>query len=137
DWYPPGKGDGGERGLLQGHLSRLDLTAATDTNAVSAQESRSEIESLPDLAFRVDELYWQGKPWGKLNFRARNQIAGSAQSWRVDPLQLDGADLRFTGRLNWVLRSGASSKGNPQGGMTALDFKMQSPQVGNLLTKLG
>lgn len=137
DWYPPGKGDGGERGLLQGHLNRLDLTAASDTSAASTQESRSEIESLPDLAFRVDELYWQGKPWGKLNFRARNQIAGSAQSWRIDPLQLDGADLRFSGRLNWVLRSGASSKGNPQGGMTALDFKMQSPQVGNLLTKLG
>ncbi|MEN9880112.1 MAG: hypothetical protein RIQ55_758 [Pseudomonadota bacterium] len=137
DWYPPGKGEGGERGLLQGHLSRLDLTAATDANPASAKAARSEIESLPDLAFRVDELFWQGKPWGKLNFRARNQTSGSAQSWRIDPLQLDGADLRFSGRLNWVLRSGPSSKANPQGSMTALDFKMQSPQVGNLLTKLG
>lgn len=137
DWYPPGKEEGGERGLLQGRLSRLDLTAATDAKSGSAQETRSEIESLPDLAFRVDELYWQGKPWGKLNFRARNQTSGGTQSWRIDPLQLDGADLRFSGRLNWVLRSGASTKGNPQGSMTALDFKMQSPQVGNLLTKLG
>ncbi len=137
DWYPPGKGEGGERGLLQGRLSRLDLTAATDANPGSVKTTRSEIESLPDLTFRVDELYWQGKPWGKLNFRARNQTAGSVQSWRIDPLQLDGADLRFSGRLNWVLRSSASSKGNPQGSMTALDFKMQSPQVGNLLTKLG
>mgnify|MGYP000154930666 FL=1 len=137
DWYPPGKGEGGERGLLQGRLSRLDLTAATDSQSASTQETRSDIESLPDLAFRVDELYWQGKPWGKLNFRARNQASGSAQSWRIDPLQLDGADLKFTGRLNWVLRSSASTKGNPQGSMTALDFKMQSPQVGNLLTKLG
>ena len=142
DWIPPGKGEGGERGLLQGRLTRLDLTAATDAQPVSVQESRSEIESLPDLAFRVDELHWQGKPWGRLNFRARNQTSATGQSWRIDPLQLEGPDLRFSGRLNWVLRDGASgrsaaSKSNPQGSMTALDFKMQSPQVGNLLTKLG
>ena len=136
DWFPPGKAEGGERGLLQGRLSRLDLTAATDSQA-SSQTPRSEVESLPDLAFRVDELYWQGKPWGRLNFRARNQASGADTSWRIDPLRLEGPDLRFTGRLNWVLRGGASRVSNPQGSMTALDFKMQSPQVGNLLTKLG
>lgn len=136
DWYPPGKGEGGERGLLQGRLSRLDLTATTDSQSSVAQE-RTEIESLPDLALRVDEMYWQGKPWGRLNFRARNQASTSGQSWLIDPFQLEGPDLKFTGRLNWVLRSSASVKNNPQGSMTALDFKMQSPQVGNLLTKLG
>ncbi len=137
DWFPPGKGEGGDRGLLQGRLSRLDLTAATDSRNDSLQESRSEIEGLPDLAFRVEELHWQGAPWGRLNFRARNQTSGTGQSWRIDPLQLEGPDLRLTGRLNWVLRSGAATANNPQGSMTALDFKMQSPQVGNLLTKLG
>lgn len=143
DWYPPGKGnasggnDGGERGLLQGHLSRLDLTAATDAQATSRKGERAEIESLPDLAFRVDELYWQGKPWGRLSFRARNQKSDAGQSWRIDPFQLDGPDLKFSGRMNWVSRTSAAARKNNPENMTALDFKMNSPQVGNLLIKLG
>ena len=137
DWYPLGKGEGGERGLLQGRLSRLDLTAATDTQASSSKDARSEIESLPDLSFRVDELFWQGKPWGRLTFRARNQKSDSGQSWRIDPVQLDGPDLKFSGRLNWVSRLSAASRKSSQENMTALDFKMNSPQIGNLLAKLG
>lgn len=137
DWYPPGKGDGGERGLLQGRLSRLDLTAASDAQGASSKEDRTEIESLPDLSFRVDELYWQGKPWGRLSFRARNQKSSDGQSWRVDPFQLDGPDLKFSGRLNWVTRASGSPRKAMQQQMTALDFKMNSTQIGNLLTKLG
>ena len=134
DWFPPGRGDGGERGLLQGRLSRLDLTAAADAQPSGGS---SELESLPDLAFRVDELLWQGKPWGRLNFRARNQRSATGQSWRVDPFQLDGPDLKFSGRLNWVTRASAGARQAASEQMTALDFKMDSPQAGNLLTKLG
>ena len=139
EWYAPGTEPGGQQGLLKGHLSRLDLTAAADSAGSSAKGdgARSEIESLPDLAFRVDDLQWQGQPWGKLNFRARNQKTGDAHSWRIDPFQLDGPDLRFSGRLNWVMRNQGSGRGSARENMTALDFKMQSPQVGNLLTKLG
>ena len=149
DWYPPNKAEkasksgrsgasnGGERGLLQGRLSRLDLTAATDAQSTSRKDSRDEIESLPDLDFRVDELYWQGKPWGRLTFRARNQQSESGQSWRIDPFQLDGPDLKFSGRMNWVSRTSGAARKNNQENMTALDFKMNSPQVGNLLAKLG
>lgn len=133
DWLPPGQGGGGERGLLQGRLSRLDLTAAADAKS----SGDSEVESLPDLAFRIDELLWQGKPWGRLNFRARNQRSATGQSWRIDPFQLDGADLKFTGRLNWVTRTNGGVRRTAPEQMTALDFKMDSQQVGNLLTKLG
>ena len=135
EWIPPGVGDAGDRGLLQGRLSRLDLTAATETQAGNSASPSQEIESLPDLSFKVEELLWQGQPWGRLNFRARNQKNGSNQSWRVDPFTLDGPDLRFTGRLNWMTRSAGT--GNPPVNLTSMDFKLNSPQVGNLLTKLG
>ena len=134
-WFPPGKGEAGERGLLQGHLNRLDLTAATETQPGHSVAPSQEIESLPDLSFKVDELLWQGQPWGKLSFRARNQKIGQNQSWRVDPFQLEGPDLRLSGRLNWVTR--ASSSKLPPLNLTSMDFKLNSPQVGNLLTKLG
>ena len=139
EWYAPSTELGGSQGLLKGHLSRLDLTAATDSAGVGAKGDRAqpEVDSLPDLALRVDDLLWQGKPWGKLNFRARNQKSGNAHSWRIDPFLLDGPDLRFTGRMNWVMRGGGSTRGGSRENMTALDFKMQSPQVGNLLDKLG
>jgi len=135
EWLPPGVGEAGERGLLQGRLNRLDLTAATDTQPGSAQVTNQEVDSLPDLSFRVDELLWQGRSWGKLNFKARNQKTAQGQSWRVDPFMLDGSDLRFSGRLNWVTRNqpGAASPNH----LTSMDFKLTSPQVGNLLTKLG
>lgn len=135
EWFPPGVGDAGDRGLLQGRLSRLDLTAATETQAGNAATPSQEIESLPDLSLKVDELLWQGHPWGKLSFRARNQKNGPNQSWRVDPFTLEGPDLRFTGRLNWITRSAGSA--NPPVNLTSMDFKLNSPQVGNLLTKLG
>lgn len=135
EWLPPGVGDAGERGLLQGRLSRLDLTAASDTQPGSVAGGSKEIDSLPDLSFRVDELLWQGQPWGKLSFKAKNQKSGQGQSWRVDPFQLEGPDLRFTGRLNWVNRNSVSASG--QGHLTSMDFKLNSSQVGNLLTKLG
>lgn len=135
DWYPAGTADGGDRGLLQGHLNRLDLTAATDAQPGNSGGLKREIDSLPDLSFKVDELFWQGKPWGKLNFRAKNQKSGQGQSWRVDPFQLEGADLKFSGRMNWVSRgAGAAASA---GSLTSMDFKLNSQQVGNLLTKLG
>lgn len=133
DWYPPGTSDGGDRGLLQGRLTKLDLTAATDSQP-GASSLKQEIQSLPDLSLKVDELFWQGKPWGKLNFRARNQKIGQSQSWRVDPFLLEGPDLKFNGRLNWVVQTG---KTNAPVNLTSMDFKLNSPQVGNLLTKLG
>ena len=136
NWYPPGRGDGGDHGLLQGRLSRLDLTAATEVKSELWTDNRSELNSLPDLSLRVDELFWQGTPWGRLSFRASNQKTASGQSWRVDPFQLDGPDLKFSGRLNWVSRAGSAPR-RAQEHMTALDFKLNSTQVGNLLTKLG
>ncbi len=135
EWLPPGVADAGERGLLQGRLSRLDLTAASDASPGSTASSNQEIDSLPDLSFRVDELLWQGQPWGRLSFKARNQKTAQGQSWRVDPFLLDGPDLRFSGRLNWVSRN--QSGAHAQNHLTSMDFKLNSPQVGNLLTKLG
>ena len=134
DWYLPGTGEGGDRGLLQGHLSKLDLTEATDTQPGALPSVKQEIESLPDLSIKVDELFWQGKPWGKLSFRARNQKLGQNQSWRIDPFLLEGPDLKFNGRLNWVVQPG---KANAPVNLTSMDFKLNSSQVGNLLTKLG
>ena len=134
DWYPPGTLEGAERGMLQGRLSKLDLTAATENQPGSTTNLKQEIDSLPDLSIKVDELFWQGKPWGKLSFRARNQKVGSNQSWRIDPFLLEGADLKFNGRLNWVVQG---SKGSTPVNMTSMDFKLNSPQVGSLLTKLG
>ena len=133
DWIPPGRGEGGERGLLQGRLSRLDLTVAADAKSTGG----SAVESLPDFSFRVDELLWQGTPWGRLNFRARNQRSATGESWRVDPFQLDGPDLKFSGRLNWVTRNSGGARRTAPEQMTALDFKLDSQQVGNLLTRLG
>ncbi len=92
-WIPPGVGDAGDGVCSQGRLSRLDLTAATETQAGNSASPSQEIESLPDLSFKVEELLWQGQPWGRFNFRARNQKNGSNQSWRVDPFTLDGPDL--------------------------------------------
>ena len=77
-----------------------------------------------------------GTPWGRLSFRASNQKTATGQSWRVDPFQLEGPDLKFSGRLNWVSRTGSAPR-RMQEHMTALDFKLNSTQVGNLLTKLG
>ena len=134
DWYPPGTADGAERGMLQGRLSKLDLSAATENQPGTTSNLKQEINSLPDLSIKVDELYWQGKPWGKLSFRARNQKVGQNQSWRIDPFLLEGADLKFNGRLNWVVQA---NKGGAPVNLTSMDFKLNSPQVGNLLTKLG
>ena len=134
DWYPAGTTEGGDRGLLQGQLSKLDLTAATDAQPGESANLKQEIDSLPDLSFKVDELFWQGKPWGRLNFRARNQKVGQNQSWRVDPFLLEGPDLKFNGRLNWVAQT---AKASGPVNLTSMDFKLNSPQVGNLLTKLG
>lgn len=136
NWHPPGRGEGGDHGLLQGRLSRLDLTAATEMKSELWTENRSELNTLPDLSLRVDELFWQGTPWGRLSFRASNQKTATGQSWRVDPFQLEGPDLKFSGRLNWVSRTGSAPR-RMQEHMTALDFKLNSTQVGNLLTKLG
>lgn len=136
NWHPPGRGDGGDHGLLQGRLSRLDLTAAAEMKSELWTDNRSELNSLPDLSLRVDELFWQGTPWGRLSFRASNQKTATGQSWRVDPFQLDGPDLKFSGRVNWVSRVGGAPR-RAQEDMTALDFKLNSTQVGNLLTKLG
>ena len=134
DWYPPGTAEGAERGMLQGRLAKLDLTAATESQPGSTTNLKQEIDSLPDLSIKVDELFWQGKPWGKLSFRASNQKVGANQSWRIDPFLLEGPDLKFNGRLNWVVQG---NKGGTPVNMTSMDFKLNSPQVGSLLTKLG
>jgi len=107
-------------GLLQGRLTRLYLRPAAEVAGVDT----TVLNSLPAMDLAVDDLHVGELALGALQLNARNERG----AWRLYTLSLKNPEGTLTGRGLW------RNIGSQQ---TRLDFELVSPDVGNLLARLG
>jgi uncharacterized protein YhdP len=85
----------------------------------------ADLKELPGLDVVADSFSLRGKALGRLELQAVNQ----ARIWRIDRLKLDNPDGSLDATGQW--RPGAGS------GATGLVFKLDTPDSGKLLERLG
>ncbi len=114
-WQPRGKG------LVVARLKRLELGEASGRAMVRAHDELAD-EELPAIDLIADDFHHKGKALGRLELRAANR----GGTWLVDKLAVDNPDMKLAADGQW----------RPAGG-TRLKFKLDSDNVGKLLTRLG
>lgn len=114
-WQPRGQG------LVVARLKRLELGEASGSAMVRAHDELAD-EELPAIDLIADDFQHKGKALGRLELRAANR----GGTWLVDKLAVDNPDMKLAADGRW----------RPAGG-TRLKFKLDSDNVGKLLTRLG
>lgn len=113
-------------------LTRLSIPRS-EVSAIAEKLEQTETD-LPSLDVTVDRFVLHGQPLGRLELLAANQPlarAGDARVWRIQKLLVSGAEAQLQASGQWVRRGGS----NPS--QTALDFKLDIRDAGQLLARFG
>lgn len=113
-------------------LTRLAIPRS-EVSAIGERLDTTE-EELPALDVVVERFDLHGQPLGRLELQAANQSTtrtGEARIWRIGKLLVAGNEAQLQASGQWVRRGG----GNPS--QTALDFKLDIRDAGQLLERLG
>ena len=110
-----------EGGRVVARLARVDVPAHAASDAAQAAFKPGE---LPAVDFIAERLSVRGKALGRVELAAHPQGA----DWRIDKLAIANDDATVRASAWW--RGGAA-------GETALEFSLQSGDIGALLGRLG
>ncbi|MDO9202431.1 MAG: AsmA-like C-terminal region-containing protein, partial [Hydrogenophaga sp.] len=125
----------GTAGSVFARLTRLNLapTVATDVEQLLQQPA-----SVPALDIAVDELQVANRHLGRIEIEAVNR-AGSARSseWRLTQLNLSLPEARLSATGNWATQEAPHGAGTALQRRTALNFRLDIDDSGQLLTRLG
>ena len=114
--------DSAGRGKLTARMKQLLI----DPDSEPAEtESGEVVRELPALDIIADDFQLGERRFGRLELQARNE----GGTWKLGKVQMSNPYGTLTGSGQWVLGAGRSQ--------TQLDFKVDSPDVGKLLDRLG
>lgn len=117
------------RGRVKAHLKQFTLSEAREESMQSVQEP---LRQLPGMEIVVDDFRLKGMELGKLEMDAENR--GGA--WLIRRVALANPDGKLSGNGEWRL---PGAEGSPPGKSAAsrLAFKMETPNTGKLLERVG
>lgn len=118
----------GERGRLRARLKNLALSEVRSTPQPIAAAADVPPQELPGLDVMAESFSLRGKALGKLELVAVNR----GNLWQIDRFSIVNNDGIVIGDGQWRMADGAWS-----GSETQIAFKLQSPNVGKLLERLG
>lgn len=113
-------------------LSRLSIPRS-EVSALGEQLERSEDE-LPALDIAVERFELHGNTLGRLELQAGNLAVprtGEARLWRIGKLLVAGPEAQLQASGQWLRRGGLLPS------QTAMDFKLDIHDAGQLLTRFG
>ncbi len=120
-------------GLPQGKLSaRLQklVIENTESGETVTRGINKQIEKIPALDVRSDELIFNGQSYGEMELLASNDQA----DWKIDKLLLKTPDAQVNATGKWILPKTGKQFNT---GKTELNFDLDINNAGKLLTKLG
>lgn len=131
---------GNSAGRVMARLARLSLGAAATRDVEALLDEQPS--SIPALDVVVDDFELRGKTLGRLEIDAVNR---GASEWRLNKLALTMPEAAFTATGNWAATAApatgpvASSRAArpPERRRTAMNFKLEVADAGQLLTRLG
>ncbi|MEY2952191.1 MAG: hypothetical protein RLZZ401_278, partial [Pseudomonadota bacterium] len=121
----------GNAGRVYARLTRLAIPAstATEVEALLAEQPTS----VPALDIVVEDLDLRGKKLGRVEIEAVNRNPGpgqAAREWRLNKFNVTVPEASFSAVGNWAALGAAARR-------TAIDFKLDIADSGDLLKRLG
>ena len=128
----------GAEGRIRARLSHLTLPPAEAdkvADSVAGLLDKSPT-GVPSLDIEIDDFELRGRKLGRLAVEAvnrggTNDEAGPRGEWRLNRLQLNNPDARFTANGRWLVAPGSAQR------RMALDFTLDIDNGGSLLERLG
>ena len=117
--------DGAGRGKLTARLKKLWLEPSDPTIASLTHKDVDELKELPALDVIADDFALGARKFGRLELNALNE----AGTWRLSQVKMSNPDGELAGSGQWQVGGGKSR--------TALDFAINSSDVGKLLERVG
>ena len=125
-------------GLLYARLSRASLPQS-DANQVEALLDEQP-STLPALDIVVDDFELRAKRLGRVEIQAQNRGGeGIQREWRLTRFNILTPDANLTASGNWTVVTGAAGAvpTKPPERRTALNFKLDIRDSGDLLARMG
>ena len=126
---------GAGEGRVYARLARLTIapSVASEVEALLSEQPAS----IPALDIVVDDFELRGKRLGRLEVLAINRLAGvaaregGAREWQLSKLNVIMPEAVFTATGNWASIDASTRR------RTAMDFKLDIADSGELLSRLG
>ena len=122
-------------GRVYARLARLSLAAATASDIEAALDQQPS--SIPALDVVVEDLELLGKRLGRMELEALNREVSGIREWRLTRLNVNLPEAQFSANGNWALigANQTAQRGNRR--RTALSFKLDITNAGELLKRFG
>lgn len=114
----------GDEDRLVARLARLDVPESGSTQPTAA--TSDTMQRLPAVDLVIDRLQWHGRELGRLQVQAEN-----AQGIWGATFQVRNEDGDIEGTSSWQEPRGGAAR------TSALDFRLTTPNVENMLGRLG
>ncbi|MET3913618.1 uncharacterized protein (TIGR02099 family) [Variovorax sp. OAS795] len=122
-----------QAGRLYARLARLKIAPAEATQVEALLDE--EPGTLPALDIVIDDFELLGKRLGRAEIDAVNR-GGAGREWLLNKLSFSMPEASFTAKGTWAA-SGAATPGRSERRRTAMTFRLDIADAGNLLTRFG
>lgn len=132
---------GAGAGRVFARLTRMSMApgAAREVEALLEEQPAS----IPALDIVIDDFELRGKRLGRIEIEAINRNAGpvardgSVREWRLSKFNLIAPEAVLTASGNWAAVGTATLRGGAERRRTALNFKLDIQDSGELLARFG
>jgi uncharacterized protein (TIGR02099 family) len=122
-------------GRVYARLARLSLAASTASDIEATLDQQPS--SIPALDVVVEDFELRGKRLGRVELEATNRESAGVREWRLSRLNLSLPEAQFTASGNWAQLGGSTTGQRSERRRTALNFKLDLTDSGELLKRLG
>ncbi len=122
-------------GRVYARLARLSLAAATASDIEATLDQQPT--NIPALDVVVEDFELRGTRMGRVELEALNRESAGVREWRLSRLNVSMPEAQFSATGNWALVSASQSTQRSERRRTALTFKLDISNAGELLKRFG
>ncbi len=122
-------------GRVYARLARLSLAAATASDIEATLDQQPS--SIPALDVVVEDFELLGTRMGRVELEALNRESAGVREWRLSRLNVSLPEAQFSATGNWALVGANQSVVRSERRRTALNFKLDISNAGELLKRFG
>lgn len=126
---------GNNAGRVYARLARLSLAASTASDLETTLDQQPS--SIPAVDLIVEDLELLGKRFGRLEVEAINRDTSGQREWRLSRLNINLPEAQFNASGNWALIGASQGTSRSSRRRTALNFKLDISNSGELLKRFG
>ncbi len=127
--------NGSNLGRVYARLARLSIAAAAASDIEATLDQQPS--SIPALDIVVEDFELRGTRLGRVDLEAINRESGGVREWRLSRLNVNLPEAQFSATGNWALVGAGQSAVRNERRRTALNFKLDIANSGELLKRFG